>query len=57
MAVPVLNEHGLLPAGVHDCTVSQVEERFGSFDGTDRRPNLWGKFKEFLREAKTSGVL
>src|SRR5690349_17564318 len=29
MAIPDLNEHGLLPVGIHDCTFSELEARFG----------------------------
>ncbi|HEY7424785.1 MAG TPA: hypothetical protein VH682_11195 [Gemmataceae bacterium] len=29
MAIPDLNEHGLLPVGIHDCMFSELEVRFG----------------------------
>jgi hypothetical protein len=55
MAIPGFNEHGWLPEGIHNCTVAEAETRFGSFQGSDRRPKLWGRFKEFHREAKACG--
>ncbi len=51
------NEHGLLPEGIHDCTLEEAVARFGSFQGNDRRPQLWAKFVEFVREARMSGLI
>ncbi|MGE5303300.1 MAG: DUF6932 family protein [Alphaproteobacteria bacterium] len=50
--IPSLNENGWLPEGVHDCTLQEAAERFGSFQSSDRRPELWMKFTEFIREVK-----
>ena len=47
-----LNEHGLLPAGIHDCSLSEIEELFGSFQRTDRRPLLYKKLVQLVEEAK-----
>ncbi|MBI4658751.1 MAG: hypothetical protein HY735_07850 [Verrucomicrobia bacterium] len=55
--LPPFNEHGLLPAGVHDCPLEEVEARFGSFQRSDRRPQLWAKFRDFLHEAKATGLV
>lgn len=52
MPIPALNEHGLLPPGIHDCTLQEVEVRFGAFRGSDRRPGLWASFKEFFSEVQ-----
>ena len=30
--------------------------RFGSFQRTDRRPGLWAKFVDFIRELKAAGL-
>jgi len=54
--IPLLNETGLLPDGIHDCTLAEVGARFGAFQGTDRRPQLWVGFTEFVREAKACGL-
>ena len=50
--IPSLNKNGWSPEGVHDCTLQEAAERFGSFQSSDRRPELWTKFTEFIREAK-----
>jgi hypothetical protein len=51
VAIPAFNEHGLLPEGIHDCTLEEVGARFGTFQASDRRSTLWAKFKEFMEDA------
>ena len=51
------NEHGLLPEGIHDCTFDEAEARFGRFHQSDRRPQLWAKFREFFYEAQATGLI
>jgi hypothetical protein len=51
------NEHGWLPDGIHDCTMDEAGERFGAFQGTDRRPQLWTRFADYIGEAKACGLL
>ena len=57
MAIPEFNDHGWLPAGIHDCTLEEAGARFGAFQASDRRPQLWAKFVEFLHEAKGCGLV
>jgi len=57
MPIPPLAPNGFLPVGVHECTLDEIRERFGSFQGSDRRPQLWAKLQQFLREAKASGLV
>src|SRR5688572_5444141 len=57
MPIPAFDEHGSLPEGIHDCTLAEAEARFGSFQGSDRRRQLWSRFKEFFQEAKASGLV
>jgi hypothetical protein len=57
MPIPPMDERGLLPLGIHDCTIDEIQARFGSFQGNDRRPQLWAKFTEFLREARASRLV
>ena len=57
MAIPDFNERGCLAHGIHDCTVDEAAARFGAFQASDRRPQLWAKFLEFVREAKACGVV
>ncbi|HMJ64902.1 MAG TPA: hypothetical protein VK615_06100 [Candidatus Binatia bacterium] len=56
MAIPALNEHGLLPDGIHDCTLQEAEARFARFQESDRRPRLWTRFKEFVHELELTGL-
>ena len=57
MSIPALESSGLLPPGVHDCTLEEIEVRFGSFQGSDRRPRLWAKFNAFFLEAKAASFI
>ncbi len=52
MAIPALNEQGWLPDGIHDCTLEEAADRFAVFQSSDRRPQLWARFTEFMHEAK-----
>lgn len=55
MPIPPLDEDGLLPPGVHDCTLEEVEERFGRFQKSDQRIRLFVKLQEYLREVQLTG--
>ncbi len=55
--IPPLNEHGYLPEGIHDCSLEEAAARFGGFQCSDRRPQLWVRFTEFVREAQASGLV
>lgn len=52
MTIPAFNAYGWLPEGMHDCTLEEAATQFGAFQRTDRRPQLWAKFLEFIREAQ-----
>ena len=56
MPIPALNKDGLLSGGIHDCSLEEIEARFGSFQGTDHRPRLWAAFRAFLGEIKAAGL-
>jgi hypothetical protein len=55
--IPAFDQYGYLPEGVYDCTIEEAGNRFGTFQNTDRRPQLWGKFIEFVREAESCGFV
>jgi len=57
MPIPQLDAHGLLPVGVHDCTLEELRARFGSFRSTDRRPRLFASFEDFLVEVRASNIV
>src|SRR5437867_9932401 len=54
MSIPPFNDRGWLPDGIHDCTLEQAAERFGSFQRSDRRPRLWHRFQNFFFEVKAT---
>ncbi|MBI5802097.1 MAG: hypothetical protein HZA92_15410 [Verrucomicrobia bacterium] len=57
MPIPALDEHGLLPAGVHDCTLEEVRLRFGRFQGSDVRGRLFARLAELLSELMRSELV
>jgi hypothetical protein len=57
MPIPGLNDAGLLPPGVHDCTLDELRQRFGVFQTTDRRPKLFDKLQQLVQEAWATGFV
>jgi len=57
MPIPALDEAGFLPAGVHICTLEEIKLRFGTFQRSDRRPELFRRLEAFLSEARASGIV
>ena len=47
----------MLPKGIHDCTLEEIKARFGSFQWSDRRPQLFARLENFLREARATGLV
>src|SRR3989442_995016 len=57
MAIPSFEPSGLLPLGVHDCTLEEIGARFGSFQSSELRPVLFAKLEKFAAEARSSGIM
>jgi len=57
MPIPGVDDAGLLPPGVHDCTLDEVRQRFGAFQTTDRRPKLHDKLQALVQEAWATGLV
>lgn len=55
--IPPFSDAGCLPVGVYDCTMDEAAGRFAGFQSSDRRPQLWTRFTEFMREAKACGLV
>jgi hypothetical protein len=55
--IPAFNDYGCLPEGIYDCTMDEAAQRFGVFHSSDRRPQLWDKFIEFMREAESCELI
>ena len=49
MPIPDMNG-GILPRGIHDATMAEVEQRFGIFNGSDVRVRLFERLTHFVRE-------
>lgn len=56
MAIPSLNGHGLLPTGIHDCTLEDVKARFGRFQRSDRRQRLYRKLAGYVEALKSAEI-
>lgn len=50
-------EDGVLPEGIHDCTIDEIEAVFGRFQTTDRRIRLTEKLRSYLAEAGRAGIV
>src|SRR5262245_4370530 len=57
MAIPDLDADGFLPAGVHDCSVDEIKDRFAQFQGSDRRFRLFEKLESFMNDARATGFV
>lgn len=47
-----LNAEGLLPQGIHDLSLKEVEDLFAKFQKTDRRLKLFARLVELVDELK-----
>lgn len=57
MPIPDFNANGLLPPGVHACTLEEVQQRFGLFRRTSQRPALFAKLVEYVKEAQSAKLV
>lgn len=53
--LPKFTDEGLLPEGVHDCSLQVLEQEFGRFQSSDRRCKLMEKLKEYISELRSTG--
>ena len=49
--IPDFND-GVLPEGVHTCTLEEIAERFGRFDRSNRRQRLTQALMRYIREVR-----
>ncbi len=52
MSIPALDGEGVLPIGVHDCTIDQVRSAFRGFG---RRGRLFDQLEEYITDICRSG--
>lgn len=57
MAIPELTIDGVLPVGVHDATLAEVEARFTSRGNIDRRTELFKRFRSYLSDLRLTGLV
>jgi hypothetical protein len=55
--IPPFDDEGLLPYGIHDCSLQEAAARFAGFQNSDRRPQLWARFIEFMGVANEGRLL
>lgn len=48
---------GVLPEGLHLCTLEEVEKAFRQFRRSDRRPELTERLIRYIQDARNSGVV
>ena len=53
--IPELQD-GVLPPGIHDCTMEELQQAFGQFRRSDRRPQLTEKLRRFVEDAQQAGI-
>ena len=56
MPIPELDADGLLPVGIHDCTLDEIKDRFGRFRINGHRHELYAKLESYVRELQSSGL-
>ena len=49
-------EDGVLPEGVHICSIDEVERAFGRFQRTDRRQHLTATLRRYVEAARQAGT-
>jgi len=54
--IPSLNAEGLLPLGIHDCSLPELRVRFASFQGSDHRARLFTRLEELVGVMQRSGL-
>lgn len=54
--IPELQD-GVLPEGLHLCTLEEVRKAFGQFRRSDRRPQLTERLTRYIQDAQNSGVV
>ena len=56
MPIPRLNAEGLLPEGIHDCSLAEIRDAFGMFQESDRRTKLFERLEDLVTEARKSAL-
>jgi predicted nucleotidyltransferase len=57
VAIPPLDDSGLLPVGLYNCSLAELRDRFGSFQSNDTRPRLMQRLEAFVEELRASRIV
>ena len=57
MAIPELDDDGFLPEGVHECSLHELQQRFGDVQSSDQRSVLFDKLGQYLQEVRSTGLV
>ncbi len=50
LPIPEFNEHGLLPVGIHECELSEIDDKFVY---NNHRKTIWSAFTSYLEQLKS----
>jgi hypothetical protein len=56
MPIPAINAKGFLPAGIFECTLPEMRQRFGGFQKSDQRLRLFARLEELFQAMQRSGL-
>jgi hypothetical protein len=56
MAIHPTDANGLLPAGIHDCTIEEIAAVFGHFHSSNRRVKLLRGLQAYLSRLREVGI-
>lgn len=57
MAIPKLDDDGFLPEGVHECSLDELQQRFGGAQHLDQRSVLFAKLEQYIQELRSTGMV
>lgn len=56
MPIPSTDSNGLLPTGIHDCTIEEIGVAFGQFHASNRRVRLFKGLQEYVGLLSTARI-
>jgi hypothetical protein len=56
MSIPALNQNGFLPIGIHPCDLQEIKLRFGTFNRSSRRSELFGRLAAYVEEVRAADI-
>lgn len=55
--IPQLTDFGYLPEGIHDCSLPELEKRFGLFQVSDQRLRLFERLVLLIQETTSTDLV